>query len=235
MRPELLVTGDVAAVAGQAVLDGIARAVAERGRARLGLAGGSSPGPVLRWLAPRVDPDTVVVTWVDERHLGGPTDDWRELPAESNARGTWEAWFQHVDRVPEHVSMVRPGTLEEARAAYEADFEARMGGVDVLLLGAGPDGHVASLFPGHAVLDATGTCASVDDSPKPPPERLTLTLPVLQAAATTVLVVTGLGKSRMLADAWGGAQLPVALAQPRRTWQWVVDAAAASQLPTLEG
>jgi 6-phosphogluconolactonase len=68
------------------------------------------------------------------------------------------------------------------------------GHLDVTLLGMGDDGHVASLFPEHPALEATGLVTLVDDSPKPPPERITLTLPLLGTANHAVLVATGAGK-----------------------------------------
>jgi len=66
---------------------------------------------------------------------------------------------------------MRWGPEEAARRCAE-EFTARLGGLDVVLMGVGPDGHIASLFPGHAALQATGVCVAVPDSPKPPPQRL---------------------------------------------------------------
>jgi 6-phosphogluconolactonase len=102
-----------------------------------------------------------------------------------------------------------PGTLgpEAGAAAYAAELAEHGppgGAFDLVLNGMGPDGHTASLFPDHDVLDATGVTAGVDDSPKPPPERITLTLSALNAGQRLVLLVTGAGKADALARVLAG-------------------------------
>ena len=84
---------------------------------------------------------------------------------------------------------------------------------DVVLLGMGPDGHTASLFPGHSALDVLdASCVAVRESPKPPPERVTFSLPVLRAARFTLLLVTGADKAQALAGVRAGDRsLPAAL------------------------
>jgi 6-phosphogluconolactonase len=120
-----------------------------------------------------------------------------------------------------------PGPLAEARDVVAARFEAEVGGLDVVLLGCGPDGHVASLFPDHPALEAAGPVIAVADSPKPPPERLTLSLPVLQDVDLAVLVATGAGKAAALRAALGGdASIPLGRYVPRGAWRWVIDEAA---------
>jgi 6-phosphogluconolactonase len=90
------------------------------------------------------------------------------------------------------------GAVRYASALREhAPSEQGVAVLDVIVLGIGPDGHVASLFPGAATLEvqAPELCLGVRDSPKPPPERITLTLPVLRAAHRCVLLATGAGKA----------------------------------------
>ncbi len=97
-----------------------------------------------------------------------------------------------------------PEAGAEAYAQELADAGPVDGAFDLVLNGMGPDGHTASLFPHHEGLDAPGTTAGVDDSPKPPPERITLTLDALNAGRRLVLLVTGAGKADALARVLAG-------------------------------
>jgi 6-phosphogluconolactonase len=103
----------------------------------------------------------------------------------------------------------------------------------VLLLGIGPEGHVASLFPG-AGAGATGTVVAVHDSPKPPPERVSLTLAAIGAAEEVWLLASGTAKAEAVARSLGGASVgecPAAGARGRRT-RYLLDRDAAGGLPT---
>ena len=107
---------------------------------------------------------------------------------------------------------------------------------DVVLLGVGPDGHVASLFPGHASLhDEARTVLGEPDSPKPPPRRISLTFPVIRSAREVWLVVAGEDKADAVARALSGApveETPAAAALGTERTYWLVDVAAASKIPT---
>ncbi|ESZ95111.1 6-phosphogluconolactonase [Sclerotinia borealis F-4128] len=101
---------------------------------------------------------------------------------------------------------------------------------DLLLLGCGPDGHTCSLFPGHALLRETDAwVAPIEDSPKPPPRRITLTLPVVTHAVKIAFVATGGGKKEIMKAIFeGGNGLPCALVNEgaRERCSWFVDNAA---------
>jgi len=237
--PRVIITEDVGTEAGRVLVDAIEAVVQERGRCRLALSGGSDPGPVMEHLARHLPParlPSLVVTWIDERHLGASRGaDWHDLPEQSNQRLAWEHWFRHLSVPPDEVPMARSGSLPEATRAFAHDFADRIGRLDVALLGVGPDGHIASLFPGHPALEAHGVAVAVPDSPKPPPERISLTLPVLEDLDHAVLVASGEAKASVLQRARAGDRtLPLGRYQPRGAWTWVVDPAAGALLSADE-
>jgi 6-phosphogluconolactonase len=164
-----------------------------RGAAHVALSGGSTVGQVYRLLGPRLPEWRDVHLWYgDERVV--PLDD----PESTHrlATGTLEA----PDAVW-HPLAVELG-CEGAAARYAEELGDTV--IDVALNGLGPDGHTASLFPGHPQLNATGVAVCVRDSPKPPPERMTLTLPKLNEARRILLLVTGAEKAPMLARVLAG-------------------------------
>jgi 6-phosphogluconolactonase len=133
---------------------------------------------------------------------------------------------------------------EEAARAYEAEMKSGLDAapdgwprLDLVLLGLGEDGHVASLFPGQAALaDSQRWVAPVRNAPKPPPERITLTLPVINHARHILVVAAGAGKAEALARALRptGAQADVPAGRLRPVHgelRWLVDGAAAARLP----
>ncbi|XP_061358185.1 probable 6-phosphogluconolactonase 4, chloroplastic [Gastrolobium bilobum] len=106
---------------------------------------------------------------------------------------------------------------------------------DLMLLGMGPDGHVASLFPGHPLVEENKKWVTfIKDSPKPPPERITFTFPVINSSAYIALVVTGAGKADAVHSALGRSQnsdkLPAAMVSPEGELKWFLDKGAASKL-----
>ena len=235
MRPAVVVSETPGEAAGKRIIDGLAAAIAARGRATLAVPGGSSPAPVFRWLATHLPPAVAAkttVTLVDERHVAGnDAQDWQDLPQDSNLRGLWAEWLSSARPRPAVVPLDAPGTLNDACDAVIQAFVEKVGRVDVVLLGAGGDGHIASLFPGRTEGELAGPVVAVDDSPKPPPERLSLTRRILEDTDVAVLIVTGAGKADMLRRALDGDDsLPLSQLNPRGTWTWVLDPAAASQL-----
>lgn len=164
---------------------GPAADVAER--TAVALSGGRTPIEAFRRLGERpVAWDRVDVFLADERCV--PYDH-----PDSNARAVDEALGKRGYTLHGLPATGSPG--DRARA-YAHELDGRP--LALVLLGLGEDGHTASLFPGHGGLDADGATVAILDSPKPPPERVSLTLPQIAAAERIVLLVTGSGKADAL-------------------------------------
>ena len=240
-RPRVHVTDDQIAVAGPLVATAIDDALRLRGRCRLGLCGGSTPAPLYAWLRDNLDVSVyprLWITWVDERHLpvDGPAipTNWRGFGAESNLRLAAEHWLAAVPMPGEQVlPMSLGGELDAELARFAAAFAvAFAGGLDVQVLGAGPDGHIGAVFPGLPGMSELRDCFALRDSPKPPSERIALSLPVLRRTGVSVLLATGASKADVLARAYEGDDaLPLGLlvADPGPSeHHWVLDPPAAT-------
>ena len=173
----------------------IEQAAAARGFCYIALAGGETPRGCYRRLAAdpyrqRVPWDNVFVSWSDERQVA--LDD----PASNYAM----ARTALLDHVPIPAGQVFPlvGDPGPALARVPADSSGRPR-FDIIHLGMGEDGHTASLFPGHPALRYQTPVVAVLNAPKPPPERLTLSIPVLNAARAVLFMVQGAGKREALA------------------------------------
>ncbi|KJQ55565.1 6-phosphogluconolactonase [Microbacterium sp. SA39] len=219
------------------------RARTRNGRiAHIALTGGSMGGAVLRTAAedPRIeeiDWSLVHFWWGDERYV--PRDD-----ADRNALQSRRALLDHIPVPEENVHEAAASdsglSLDESAAAYAAEL-ARYGTDEhpwpsfaVCFLGVGPDGHIASLFPDREEVTVTDAAAlPVRNSPKPPPERVTLTRPVLNSSKRVWLVLTGADKASALGLALAGASyssVPVAGAKGRKRTVFFVDESAASEV-----
>jgi 6-phosphogluconolactonase len=195
MPVQLVRQPDVESLARHAARDlvtAIATARAERGVAHVCLAGGSTPMRCYELLDGQLADWTGVHLWYgDERCVpfDDPESNHGQVKERLRARGA--AWHP------------MPATLGPAEGALEYSRELGSIVLDITHLGMGPDGHTASLFPHHPLLDAHGVAVGISDSPKPPPERITLTLDKLNASRRIVLLVAGEGKSEALARAMG--------------------------------
>jgi 6-phosphogluconolactonase len=142
--------------------------------------------------------------------------------AESNYRMAREALLDRVAPATVHRMPAELGP-DEGAALY-SPVVASLAPLDLVLLGVGEDGHTASLFPGHAAVNAKGWAFGIHDSPKPPPERVTLTLPVLRAARRVLILATGAGKADAVAKAKRG-EVPSGMIAGAR---WLIDREAAA-------
>jgi len=190
----------------------------ESGVRTLVLAGGSTPKRAYQLLAERpLGWGRVTVLFGDERCVS-PSD------PESNYRMVKEELLDRVHPGSVHRMPSELGA-EEAAALYDRVVRG-LSPLDLVLLGMGPDGHTASLFPGNPALKATGCVAAVHDAPKPPPDRVTLTLGALQEASRVVFMVTGSDKAEALARARRGV-VPAGMIAGA---EFLVDRAAAAML-----
>lgn len=225
-------------------------AQSSRGHASVVLTGGRNGNGLLAALAAApardaVDWGRLDLWWGDERFL----------PEGDPERNVTQARAALLDAVPLDPARVHPmpasdgpygssaSSVEAAAEAYAeelaraADTESRLAvpAFDVLMLGVGPDTHVASLFPElPAVRETERTVVGVHGAPKPPPTRISMTLPAIRAAREVWLLAAGEDKAEAAQIALSGAgeiQAPAAGAYGRSRTLWLLDAAAASRLP----
>ncbi|MFI2102499.1 6-phosphogluconolactonase [Isoptericola sp. NPDC019693] len=200
-------------------------------------------------LRPAVDWSGVHLWWGDERFLPDGYPDRNEtqaraalvdaLVADSGLPAGQVHAMPALGAVVEGVTVETP---EQSAAAYAAELAAAaepasasegpaVPEFDVLLLGMGPDGHVASLFPGHEGLAAGGATVGVHGSPKPPPERVSLTFDALRRAREVWVVAAGAEKAEQAAAALAGGavtDVPAAGARGTERTLWLLDVAAAT-------
>ncbi|MGW1257525.1 6-phosphogluconolactonase [Streptomyces sp. NPDC002513] len=248
--PQLVVHHDkelMAQAAAARLITKIVDAQASRGFASVVLTGGRNGNGLLAALAAAPARDAVDwarldLWWGDERYL----------PEGDPERNHTQAREALLDAVPLDPKRVHP--MPASDGPYEADVEAAAeayaaelaraacpenhGSVptfDVLMLGVGPDTHVASLFPElPAVRETERTVVGVHGAPKPPPTRVSLTLPAIRSAREVWLLAAGEDKAQAVAIALSGAgeiQAPAAGAYGRSRTLWLLDSAAAARLP----
>lgn len=210
------------------IAQAIREAVRERGHCAMALAGGTTPGPIYRELA--TPPLAREVEWpLVEVYFG----DERAVPpnhSDSNFHRVHEWLLAHVP-IPEtgvHRMAAERPNLEAAAVEYDHALPPRL---DLLVLGLGPDGHIASLFPGSPALAERLRRVVPVSAPQPPQWRLTITPPVIGAARKVAVVAVGQKKAAVVARALTGELDPVQVpAQLARHGAWFLDPQAASAL-----
>jgi 6-phosphogluconolactonase len=245
-HPSLMVYDNAQSVA-QAVADQLLERLVEaqslRGKASVVLTGGRTGIAVLEQVrtgcrGKDVNWSAVHFFWGDDRFVGKSHPDRNELQAR-------RALLDHLDIDPTRVHPMEPsdgrygpdaGTSARAYRQLLADHQVEGQPLfDICLLGVGEDGHVASLFPGlDAVQERTLTALSVHGSPKPPPTRVTLTLPALCASREVWLLATGAAKADAVARVLAGAsavEVPAAGARGLDRTLWFLDSAAVGTTP----
>jgi len=246
--PDVVVETDpdrLARAAAEAFVARLAAAQAVHGSASVVLTGGGIGIAVLEHVAAlaaepvreTVDWENVHVWWGDERFV--PAAD-----GERNEKQAREALLSRVGVPDHHIHAMPPSDgdfaePEDAAAWYAGELAAAADGgevprLDLLLLGMGPEGHVASIFPGSPAVRDERAVVAVRDCPKPPPTRISLGFAAINAAEEVWLLVSGSAKAPAVAAALGGADpvdLPAAGVHGKRATRWLLDADAAADLP----
>jgi 6-phosphogluconolactonase len=234
---------DLFQAAAEVFLGAASEAVAQRGRFVVALSGGSTPKNLYTLIAANASAnlpwDQMFFFWGDERHV--PPND-----AESNYRMAKEALLSKVPIPPANIFPV-PTDNPDASAvadAYEQTVQKFFGlapgafpRFDLILLGMGPDGHTASLFPETAALQEKSRLVVANWVEKLKTSRITFTLPVLNAARLVAFLVSGIDKAAALREVFegnaAGEKYPSKLVRPNEgKLIWFVDKAAASELST---
>jgi 6-phosphogluconolactonase len=247
--PDVVVETDadrLARAAAEAMVARLAAAQAVHGSASVVLTGGGIGIAVLERVAElaaepvreTVDWEHVDVWWGDERFV--PSAD-----PERNEKQAREALLGRVGVPEHHIHPMPPSDgdfaePEDAAAWYAGELAAAapegsaVPRLDLLLLGMGPEGHVASIFPHSPAVRDERTVVAVRDCPKPPPTRISLGFAAINAAEEVWLLVSGGGKAPAVARALSGAdpvELPAAGVHGIRATRWLLDEAAAADLP----
>ena len=221
MNPDVEICADETSLAGALaarVVSAAAAAVAARGRFALAIPGGSVVQLLARGLTAPVAAANWHIFWTDERRV--PLSD-----PQSNFR------LAQTELLPK-LAGAHLHPIRGSAADYENELRPFLP-LDLVLLGVGADGHVASLFPGNPALDETQRLVvDVRDAPKPPPDRATLTFPVLNAARQILVVAAGAGKAAVVGRLFAApGDLPAQRlsGSPR----WLLDRAAAAHLKEI--
>ena len=247
--PDVVVEPDadrLARAVAAALVARLAAAQAVHGTASVVLTGGGIGTAVLERVADlvrepareRVDWTAVDVWWGDERWVPADDGDRNELGARRALLDPAGVPAERVHAMPaSDAGFAEP---EDAAAWYADELAAAapegrpLPRIDVLLLGMGPEGHVASIFPDTPAVSDERTVVAVRDCPKPPPTRVSLGFPAINAAEEVWLLVSGAAKAPAVARALGGAatprELPAAGVHGRRATRWLLDTEAAAEL-----
>jgi 6-phosphogluconolactonase len=235
-------TAELVTAAGDRLIGAITAAIDARGQAFIALTGGGTGVKLLKHIGEHggaIDWSAVHLFWGDERYVPEADD-------ERNEKQAREALLDHIDIPGRNIHPMAASDgefgsdLDAAALAYEQVLAANAPegeptpNFDVHLLGMGGEGHINSLFPHTpAVTEKTRLVVGVEDSPKPPPRRITLTLPAVNRSREVWLVVSGAEKADAVAAAIGGAaavEVPAAGAIGAEQTVWLLDTAAASKL-----
>ena len=230
-NPEIRVFEDQATLvraAAEKVLAVVLASLAKEPEVHIALTGGRVGTMTLEALSEltvNIDLARLHIWWIDDRFVSATSNDRNELQAR-------KAWLDQSSVPSENIHPFPSsddGTIESTARVFAQAFQARNPQFALVLLGMGEDGHVASLFPeGKAI--AEGEWVVIEgNSPKPPAERLSLSLNALNRASDVVFLVSGIEKAEAIRDVLSGSRrLPAARVQGKNSTTWLLDQEAAS-------
>jgi 6-phosphogluconolactonase len=197
--------------------------------AHIVLTGGTVGIKTLYELAPlvaRMDLSRLHLWWGDERFVESESPDRNFIQARDALLSKIPVQPKNLHPMPS----VESGSLSAAASAFASELEAISPKFDIVLLGMGPDGHVASLFPGSTPEGHGELVIAESNSPKPPAERISLSYKALCSADEVWFLVAGSDKADAVSKVFEDKTLPAALVFGKKHTRWYVDAAAAEKL-----
>ena len=208
---------EVAQAAADYLFKQIKTCVAEKGLCHVVLPGGSTPARCLELLAEKPLP------WKNIQWYPGDERCYPVGHAERNDTMILDKLFSHDENLSGSFHPIPAELGPEQGAENFAALLDAIGGIDIVVLGMGEDGHTASLFPGNTALDNQHSAVPVYDAPKPPNDRVSIGLTTLKNANECIVIATGENKCEALSKLKEGAVLPVGMVEPDT---WFVDEAA---------
>lgn len=223
---------DVASQAADEIIESLTLVLKHKGSAHLALTGGTVGILALKVLAERenlneVDFSKVHFWWGDERYVASESDDRNAKQARVALLTSLSVPQSNIHEFPSTDSGL---SVDDARDSFantlDAFFVDGIPHMDLTIMGMGPDGHVASLFPGHEI--EPGVVVAVKDSPKPPSQRLSLSMEAINNSEKVIFVVSGLDKAEAVEAVHTNpdCEFPAAKVAAKGMTLWIVDEAA---------
>jgi 6-phosphogluconolactonase len=218
---------DVARSAAKDLATELARLLESQQDVNLVLTGGTVGIKVLNELAPLMhglDLSRLEIWWGDDRFVEPDSPDRNSVQAREALLSRVSIPDQNIHEMPS----IEDGDLEAASKAFSAKIDLETPHFDIVLLGMGPDGHVASLFPGSMAIKHGNWVVAEPDSPKPPQQRISLSYDALSSAKQVWFLVAGKDKAPAVSKVFEGENLPAARVSGKELTKWYLDQEAAS-------
>ena len=172
------------------------------------------------------DLSSLHIWWTDERFVGQESEDRNYLQAERAFISQVSIPQENIHEMPS----LEDGELRSAAESFASEIESLNPHFDIVILGMGPDGHVASLFPGSKGMTFGSWVVAEENSPKPPKERISLSYSALSSSEEVWFVVAGSEKSDAVAAVFDKVDLPATKVNGKSCTRWYLDKAAGSKI-----